>query len=224
MAAPRTLLTVAPDYPEQVKRVGLWSQVRPLEHALKESRQVSRFFPKQVKALHGPAATKKQLVAHLQGRHVVHISAHGFADDRFGNKFGGLLLTPSAGQEGEDDNFLALHEIVGLRLSGCELAVLSACFTNVGPQPPLEAGVTLAHGFLAAGARRVVASHWGVDDESTAELMSAFFENLTAAVSGQPQSRRYAWALQQAQRHLRGRVGSSAPYFWAPFVLLGPAN
>ena len=51
--------------------------------------------------------------------------------------------------------------------------MLSACETNVGPQLPLEAGVTLASGFLAAGARRVVASHWSGDDRSTAELMVA---------------------------------------------------
>src|SRR5438105_2071009 len=83
------------------------------------------------------------------------------------------------------------------RRDRCELSVLSACVTNVGPQPPLEAGVTLAGGFLAAGARRVVASHWGVDDESTAELMATFFQKVRAdAKAGRPVA--YAQALQQA--------------------------
>jgi CHAT domain-containing protein len=97
--------------------------------------------------------------------------------------------------------------------------VLSACVTNVGPQQPLEAGVTLASGFLSAGARRVVASHWSVDDQSTAELMEAFFEGVAAGKGG-PDA--HARALQQARQKVRGQAKWAAPFFWAPFVLLGP--
>ena len=43
----------------------------------------------------------------------------------------------------DNDGFLMLHEIYRLPLGECELAALSACVTNVGPQQPLEAGVTL---------------------------------------------------------------------------------
>jgi CHAT domain-containing protein len=66
----------------------------------------------------------------------------------------------------------------------------------------------------------VVASHWGVDDQSTAVLMTAFFEELGAAArrgEGAP----YARALQKARLKLRGTPRWSAPYFWAPFVLSG---
>ena len=123
-----------------------------------------------------------------------------------------------------DDGFLYLHEIYRLPLEECELAVLSACSTNVGPQRPLEAGVTLAGGFLASGARGVLASHWGVDDEATAELMTAFFRKVTDdAKAGRPV--RYAQALQQARQQVRNRKAAwSTPYFWAPFVLVGPAD
>ena len=167
-------------------------------------------------------------MAALPGRHVVHIAAHGLADNRLGNLFGGLWLAPPPGlktvePEAADDGFLGLGEIYRPPLSECELAVLSACVTNYGPQQPLEAGVTLAGGFLAAGARRVVASHWSVDDESTAELMSVFFQEVTAAArAGRALS--YARALQQARRQVRDRAGWSAPYYWAPFVLVGPAQ
>jgi len=83
--------------------------------------------------------------------------------------------------------------------------------------------VTLASGFLAAGARRVVASHWSVDDESTATLMAAFFKGVTAEENKGGRVR-FAQALQRARRQVRGTPGWSAPFYWAPFVLIGPPD
>jgi CHAT domain-containing protein/tetratricopeptide (TPR) repeat protein len=236
----RSLLTVAdPAYPvekEAPKRAdrpvlspdlapaSLWGRFPLLQHAKKESERVSECFERtQVKSLRGESATKTALIAALPGPHVVHIAAHGITDNSFDNQFGALVLTPPPAQEAQEhDGFLSLHEIYRLRLDKCELAVLSACVTNVGPQLPLEAGVTLATGFLAAGARRVVASHWSVDDESTSELMAAFFREVKAAKPGDRVG--YARALKQARLQVRGRVRWSAPYYWAPFVLIGPAD
>jgi CHAT domain-containing protein len=203
----------------------LWDKFPMLKHAGDESKRVSDCFdPTQVKALTGEQATKTALIVGLPGRRVVHIAAHGIADTSFDNHFGALVLTPPPpGKDASDDNgFLSLHEIYQLPLDQCELAILSACVTNVGPQPPLEAGVTLATGFLAAGARRVVASHWGVDDESTSELMAAFVQEVKAARPGEPGL--FARALKQARLRVRSRAVWSAPYFWAPFVLVGPAD
>jgi CHAT domain-containing protein/tetratricopeptide (TPR) repeat protein len=233
----RSLLTVAdPVYPEvkparpraeatSATPAELAFRFRALPNTAKESDRIRGYFePGQVKALTGTQATEKAVVAFIPGRHVVHIAAHGITDEHFDNQFGALVLTkPPPGQEApDDDGFLSLHEIYGLNLDKCELAVLSACVTNVGPQPPLEAGVTLATGFLAAGARRVVASHWSVDDESTAELMAAFFKKITAAKPGEPVA--YAEALQYARKQVRLDPRYQAPYFWAPFVLVGPAT
>ena len=160
----------------------------------------------------------------VAGRRFLHLAAHGFVDERYGNLFGALALAPPPpGREAPgDDGFLELHEVYQLPLKDCELAVLSACETNAGPQRPLEAGVTLAGGFLAAGARRVVASHWSVEDRSTAELMAAFFEQVTAARGDGRVS--FARALQKARQQVRSRPEWSAPFYWAPFVLLGPGD
>ncbi len=73
----------------------------------------------------------------------------------------------------DQDGFLELSEIYGLRLGNCELVALSSCSTNVGLRQPLEMGATLSRAFLSAGARRVVASQWPVPDKSTAELIGA---------------------------------------------------
>jgi CHAT domain-containing protein/tetratricopeptide (TPR) repeat protein len=239
-AGPPSLLTVGNvAYPQAKKAVrpaaeapagagvpGLGGTFQPLPFSGEESRRVSRLFdPGRVTALEGAGATERGVTNAVAGRRFIHLAAHGFIDTRYGNLFGALALAPPApGQEApSDDGFLELHEIYQLPLGECELAVLSACDTNVGPQRPLEAGVTLAGGFLAAGARRVVASHWSVDDRSTAELMGAFFEQLAAARRGRdPVS--MARALQRARQQVRSQPKWASPLYWAPFVLVGPGD
>jgi CHAT domain-containing protein/tetratricopeptide (TPR) repeat protein len=218
-----SLLTVAnPTYPQ---RIAVPLPLLPFTAV--ESKQIARAFEQTgaVMALREDSATKKALVEAASGRRFLHIAAHGFADEQISNQFGALALKPSApGWFTPGDNgYLYLHEIYHLPLSDCELAVLSGCSTNAGPQRPLEAGVTLAHGFLVAGARRVVASHWGVNDESTAALMVAFFKEATAAAKkGKPIF--YPGALRRAQQKLRGQDRWAAPFYWSAFVLVGPPD
>jgi CHAT domain-containing protein/tetratricopeptide (TPR) repeat protein len=204
--------------------LGLGGTFPPLPFSGEESRRVRRLFdPTRVTALEGAGATEKAVTSAVAGRRFLHLAAHGFVDERYGNLFGALAVALPPGREAPgDDGFLELHEVYQLPLKDCELAVLSACETNVGPQRPLEAGVTLAGGFLAAGARRVVASHWSVEDRSTAELMAAFFEQVTAARGDGRVS--FARALQKARQQVRSRPEWSAPFYWAPFVLLGPGD
>jgi CHAT domain-containing protein len=234
---PLSLLTVCnPAYPQangakvpktlQNLLVALRGQLPLLPGTAMESKRIRALFdPKKVTVLEGAAATEGAVVEAVAGKRIIHLAAHGFADEHLGNLFGAIALTPpTAGKEtAEEDGFLSLHEIYHLPLADCDLAVLSACETNVGPQQPLEAGVTLASGFLSAGARRVVASHWSVDDESTAALMEAFFGTVTAAANkGEPVD--YARALCEARKKLRQQADTAAPFFWAPFVLLGAAD
>jgi CHAT domain-containing protein len=191
-----------------------------------ESRRIRRLFdPDRVTALEGTNATEKAVTGAIAGRSFIHLAAHGWVDDRHGNLFGALALVPppSGTEEPGNDGFLELHEIYQLPLKDCRLAVLSACVTNVGPQQPLEAGVTLAGGFLAAGARHVVASHWSVDDSSTAELMGTFFQELTKVRDGRGPVP-FARALQLARQQIRSRPEWASPFYWAPFVLLGPGD
>jgi CHAT domain-containing protein len=163
------------------------------------------------------------VVAALPGKRFVHLAAHGFADEAFGNAFAAVALTPPprGGEESGNDGFLTLHEISRLRLTGCELTVLSACVTNVGPQRPMEAGVTLAGAFLGAGSRGVMASCWSVDDRATAELMAAFFGAVRpAAGKGVP----HPEAMKRARLAVKSKPGWEAPFYWAPFVYLGPPD
>jgi CHAT domain-containing protein/tetratricopeptide (TPR) repeat protein len=233
---PLSLLTVGnPDYPQAEPGakvattsrgntsfvIGFRGQLPLLAGSMHESQVVSKYFPDRAVALSGPAATEKAVVTAMRGKQVIHIAAHGFADDRFGNLFGALALTPPAKvTSADDDGFLSLHEIYQLPLESCELAVLSACQTNVGPQQPLESGVTLANGFLAAGARRVVASHWSVDDLSTAQLMETFFQELTRTYD-RDHTIAAAESLKAARMRVRNEPRWASPFYWGPFVVMG---
>ena len=55
------------------------------------------------------------------------------------------------------------------------------------------------------------------------DLMEAFFQEVTtAARRGQPVF--YPAALQKAQRSVRSQDRWAAPFYWAPFVLVGAAD
>jgi CHAT domain-containing protein len=76
--------------------------------------------------------------------------------------------------------------------------------------------VGLTRGFLYAGAERVVASLWKVDDKATAELMRRFYQGMLGEKPLRP-----AEALRAAQLAVaRQRVWQS-PYYWAAFTLQG---
>lgn len=177
-----------------------------------------------VAMLTGDDATEGNVRGQIQHRRFIHLAAHGLVDQRFDNQFGAIALTPpKVAASSNDDGFLSLYEIHNLSLTACELVVLSACETKVGTDRPLEAGSTLARAFLAAGARDVISSHWNVDDVSTARLMSTFFSRVAVDIKhGRPAH--FARALHAARGELRHDSKFSAPYFWAPFVLVGPAQ
>ncbi len=207
---------------------GLRGSLPPLPGTKEECARLVECFERRgmaVKPLLDINATEQQFVESVRGRGIVHLAAHGLVDERYGNLFGAIALTPPTDTTlGEhNDGFLSYNEILQLPLADCELAVLSACQTNVGPDRPLEAGSTLAQAFLAAGARRVVASHWSVSDASTTELISIFFEFIAADI-GKTDQLSAAASLHAAKLKIRNDPRWQAPYYWAPFVLLGPSD
>jgi CHAT domain-containing protein len=91
-----------------------------------------------------------------------------------------------------------------------ELLVLSGCKTAKGDP---RAALGLAGVAVRSGARSTLATLWYVDDESTAELMVQFYNELKKPNVSK------AEALRQAQLSLLAKQPDS--YYWAPFVMLG---
>jgi CHAT domain-containing protein len=201
-------------------------QLTPLRYSAKEVEEVAAAFAardmRTLKLL-GTEATKANFRRQAAGRRVIHLACHGWADQSYGNFFGALALSPGPKPDDPNDNgFLTLSEIYPLDLKSCDLAILSACETNMGPEQEGEGVWSLARGFLVAGARRVVASNWVVDDEAAAVLVANFCQ---AIASGQGQSGSdpdYALALHKAKQTIRKNPRWQDPHFWAPFLLIGP--
>ena len=130
----------------------------------------------------------------------------------------GLVLTPpGAPQPAGDDGLLTASEIAGLRLNA-DLVVLSACNTAASGGRSFGGGALqgLADSFFNAGAHAVLASHWEVPSAATQGLMIELFQRLA-----RDPGRDAAEALRQAQLSLLAREGTSHPFAWAAFTLIG---
>ncbi len=92
------------------------------------------------------------------------------------------------------------------------LLVLSACQTATGDD---RATLGLAGVAVRAGARSTIASLWPVSDEATQILMSNFYQKLVATNLDKAES------LKTAQQSLLRTKEYRAPFYWAPFILVG---
>jgi CHAT domain-containing protein len=131
-----------------------------------------------------------------------------------------------AGANGAPDLFgrvagvMTAEELASLDLSGCELAVLSACETNVGVRRGGQGIASLQQALMAAGVRTAVTSLWKVPDEATRELMVDFYRRLWV------QKKPKAQALWEAKQMLRRKLDAGgkpvhATRDWAAWVLSG---
>lgn len=158
------------------------------------------------------AANKQAALSPELGEYrIVHLATHGLLNSQH-PELSGIILSLVDERGEAQDGFLRLHEIYNLRWNA-DLVVLSACQTALGREVRGEGLVGLTRGFMYAGAERVVASLWSVQDKATSELMKTFYE---AMFEGQQTP---AAALRSAQVAM-WREGR-APYYWAAFVLQG---
>lgn len=160
------------------------------------------------------AANRATATSAELGRYaMIHFATHGILNSVH-PELSGIVLSLVDEQGQAQDGFLRLHEIYNLRLP-VALVVLSACQTGLGKQIRGEGLIGLTRGFMYAGAPRVVASLWKVDDEATAELMKRFYQGIVV------EGLRPAAALRAAQVEMWKQPRFAEPYYWAAFMLQG---
>jgi hypothetical protein len=171
-----------------------------LPHAAHEAALVAGVF-EQGRALVGEQATLQALREHAGPADVVHLACHAqFRSDN--PRFSALHL---------HDGALTVELAEGLALRACTV-VLSACETGAAELGSGDEMVGLVRAFLVAGAARVLASQWPVDDEITAGFMSSFYGALAAGQGPAAALRTAQTVTRRAHPH---------PCHWAAFTLFG---
>src|SRR5579859_4427106 len=166
-----------------------------------------------MEALGFAASRSTAMNPNLAQYRIVHFAAHGVLDSKH-PELSGLVLS-LVNSRGEPQNgFLDLQDVYNLNLP-VDMVVLSACETALGKEIRGEGLVGLTRGFMYAGASRVVASLWNVDDVATAELMRRFYKAILG--EGLPP----ASALRKAQVEMARQKRWSNPYYWAAFTIEG---
>jgi CHAT domain-containing protein/Tfp pilus assembly protein PilF len=181
----------------------------------KEARTIAALVPPDQRFLAlGFAASRSQATRpELAQYRNVHFATHGVLDSRR-PELSKLVLSLYDEKGKTQDGFLLLNDIYNLRL-GADLVVLSACQTALGQEIRGEGLIGLTRGFMYAGAARVVASLWSVEDRATADLMEGFYRGMLR------QGLSPAAALRRAQLETARAPGRKSPYYWAGFSLQG---
>jgi CHAT domain-containing protein len=167
-------------------------------------------------------STEENVRTNVAGKTIVHIACHGRAEAE--SNYCALELTVVDRKNPKDDGNLELPEMFDLNLKSCELAVLSACVTNIGRQQHGEGTWSMGRGMLAAGATRVVTSNWNAADDPTALVMYFLIDKINESINASSVPD-HAAALRQAKWEIRKDKDNPTwqhPYYWAPFVLIGP--
>jgi CHAT domain-containing protein len=186
-----------------------------LRFSRQEADEIRRLVPgdRSLEALDFAASRMTVIGAGLDQYRIVHFATHGLINNQH-PELSGIVLSLVDEQGRPQNGFLRLYEIYNLKL-GADLVVLSACQTAMGKEIKGEGLVGLTRGFMYAGAPRVVASLWQIDDRATAELMKRFYQGMLG------EGLRPAAALRAAQVSMWKDTRWQAPHYWAAFTFQG---
>ena len=192
---------------------GAW--VPWLPYSQDEAKAIERVAPpgETMLALDFKASRTTMMSPALSQYRIVHFATHGVTDPDH-PELSEIILSLVDENGAKQDGRVRLFEIYNLNLPA-ELVVISACESGVGKQLKGEGLIALTRGFMYAGAPRVVASLWKVEDSATAALMAEFYKEMFT------NAREPAAALRAAQLNISKQRRWREPYFWAGFVIQG---
>ena len=179
----------------------------PLPHVAEEIDNIAALFPARVNRDEDFSAAGIETELAAEAYSFVHIATHGQFHSDHRRSF--LLTHDDLITMDRLENILGLRQFVSQPV---DLLFLSACQTAAGDD---RAALGLAGVAVRSGAASVVASLWLINDESTAVLVSEFYQQLKDGDGNK------AKALQYAQLTLMQDARYSHPNHWAPFLLVG---
>ena len=204
-------------------RIAVFPSPRPaslqeLPFALTEARSIQTAFgTENATLIQGESATPEALEGFPWATYTIaHFASHATLNWQ-NMQLSGLVLDAAPKTPNSSDlpgsSTLWYSDICRMHVP-LELVVLSACGTATGQNLPGEGLVGLTQAFFIAGARRVLATLWPVDDEASAAFMRLFYTALAASHSP-------ADSLRGAQKQMAAAGPWRSPYYWAGFSLAG---
>ncbi len=160
------------------------------------------------------SATEQAFWQHASESRILHLAMHSQLDEE-NPLFSALVFSQSKQDKltSQNDGFLYAYELYQMKLDA-ELIVLSACESGYGKILRGEGVMSLARSFQYAGCKNILMSLWQVDDQSTADLMVSFYQNIEKGMAKDE-------ALRQAKLQMLENSPFKHPYFWAAFILSG---
>ena len=158
----------------------------PLPGAKREVEYISKTMPSEV--FMDYKATESNFKQYASDYEVLHLAMHTIMDDK-NPMFSKLAFARDFNDTTQDHN-LFTYEIYNMKLNA-EMVVLSSCSSGYGKMQKGEGMMSMARGFIYAGCPSIVMTLWQVSDQSSAELMSGFYNYLKKgkskkAPSGKP--------------------------------------
>lgn len=186
-----------------------------LRFSRQEADEISRLAgeKRNLKALDFAASRGVAMSDQLSDYRIVHFATHGLINNQHPD-LSGIVLSLVDEQGRPQNGFLRLYDIYNLKVNA-DLVVLSACQTALGKEIKGEGLVGLTRGFMYAGAPRVVASYWRIDDRATADMMKRFYTSMLR------DGLRPAAALRAAQVSMLQDKRWQSPHYWAAFTIQG---
>ncbi len=186
----------------------LYPSLPRLPYAADEARRVAALYGNAV-LFTDSLATRGAFVRAAPDAAVIHVAGHTLPDPREPQR-SFLVLRP---ERPEDSGILSADTVAGMDLRGTRLVILSVCRGAAGGGRGRESVSGLAAGFLAAGARTVIASQWNASDKATRDLMIEFHRRFRTDESSA------ALALRSVQ--LASLDRGEPPAAWAGFTIYG---
>ncbi|KAE9400107.1 hypothetical protein BT96DRAFT_881550 [Gymnopus androsaceus JB14] len=222
---PSVAALIRPELPEKTtlsmpKILAVSQPATPGQNALpgttREVEMMRKHFGSAVNWLDREHATVGAVLEAMSSHNWVHLACHGTQGPAANLEESAFALY---------DGHMNLAQIMHKSLQHADLAVLSACHTATGDDDVPEESVHLAAGMLAVGYRSVVATMWCIRDNDAPVVVDALYGHLAKtlrdSVDGTDGREGVAYALHNAIRELRDRIGENEVARWIPYVHFG---
>jgi CHAT domain-containing protein len=201
------VFTFSPDYRNTSGSV---KSVSSLKGAGDEIGLVLKFF--DGKSFNGENATKANFLSALKEPAVFHLAMHSMSDST--NSRYSYLMFDTHNLLPEDGK-LYNYEISLTRINS-PMVVLSACNSGAGTLYSGEGLMSLARGFMLAGASSVIKTSWEINDETSTAIITRFYYHLSMG-----KDKDVAMRLAKLEYLKNSSPAFTNPYYWAAYEVLG---